>query len=351
MAIQTPATTKMVQNVIDGTTPVKNMMSTNTDQTITGQKTFDNGKLLVKDDEGNTFVPVAYYTVSTFNCNDLPKKTGYFYNEDGFQINVPRGSQPTTIYQVITDLTANGGYQYTGGSIFPLYVRTFDDSDFTDWSQVFYRGKSYADLIGSSTVGSATQPVYINNGEPSPGIYTLGAACQKSLSDSSTASALSSTDTNVPTVRDIYYGTPTINGSKAYTSSTSIYAPTTGGTPGAVLVANGTGAPGWESDYLSTRTSLYSSTSLSTGNKTLSQSVNNFSIIFFSLESESNGEHYPFWVPKSEFQGRNLSSNKLSLASNDYDKNRYVNFYYVNATTFYITSFSGIRGIQIWGIA
>lgn len=245
MAIQTPATTKMVQNVIDGTTPVKNMMTTNTDQAIAGQKTFDNGKLLVKDDEGNTFVPVAYYTVSTFNCNDLPKKTGYFYNEDGFQINVPRGSQPTTIYQVITDLTANGGYQYTGGSIFPLYVRTFDDSDFTDWSQVFYRGKSYADLIGSSTVGSATQPVYINNGEPSPGIYTLGAACQKSLSDSSTASALSSTDTNVPTVRDIYYGTPTINGSKAYTSSTGIYAPTAVGTSGYVLKSNGSGAPSW----------------------------------------------------------------------------------------------------------
>lgn len=347
MAIQTPATTKMVQNVIDGTTPVKNMMTTNTDQAIAGQKTFDNGKLLVKDDEGNTFVPVAYYTVSTFNCNDLPKKTGYFYNEDGFQINVPRGSQPTTIYQVITDLTANGGYQYTGGSIYPLYVRTFDDSDFTDWSQVFYRGKSYADLIGSSTVGSATQPVYINNGEPSPGIYTLGAACQKSLSDSSTASALSSTDTNVPTVRDIYYGTPTINGSKAYTSSTSIYAPTTGGTPGAVLVANGTGAPGWENNFFNKRVSLYESTSLTTGTKSMSN-YSSYNLLLCVLKGGTL--YYPFLIPRSEFSARSSSSNKLCLNMSTSASSKYIALYTTSNTSFYLDTVSEVDGLQIFGM-
>lgn len=200
--------------------------------------------------------------------------------------------------------------------------------------------------------GNSKLPVYIrDNGQPQPIEYTLDDACAKAVSDSSSASALSSTDTNVPTVRDIYYGTPTINGSKAYTSSTNIYAPTSSGTNKALLMSTGSGAPVWERDYLTTRTSLFYSSSLSTGNKTLNQSVNNFSIIFCSLRSVTNGEHYPFWVPRSEYQLRNGANNKLSLASCEANTNRYINLYYVNTTTFYITSFSGVDVLEIWGIA
>jgi hypothetical protein len=66
-----------------------------------------------------------------------------------------------------------------------------------------------------------------------------------SLIDSTSAAALG-TNQALVTERDIYYGTPTINNSKAYTSSTTIYAPITGQTSSYFLVGNGTtSAPTW----------------------------------------------------------------------------------------------------------
>ena len=68
----------------------------------------------------------------------------------------------------------------------------------------------------------------------------------RAVSDSSGPNALSSTSTAIPTVRDIYYGLPYINNSHSYTSNTKIYAPTTGGTNGYLLKANGsTSTPTW----------------------------------------------------------------------------------------------------------
>lgn len=64
-------------------------------------------------------------------------------------------------------------------------------------------------------------------------------------SDSTSASALSSSDTNYPTVRDIYYGLPKINNGHSYTSNTSIYAPTSAGSTGWELVGNN-GTPIWK---------------------------------------------------------------------------------------------------------
>ena len=75
---------------------------------------------------------------------------------------------------------------------------------------------------------------------------TFASAAFKSCQDSSSAGTLSSSGTNLCTERDIYYGLPTINGSHTYTSSTNIYAPTSVGTNGYVLVSNGSGAPSWK---------------------------------------------------------------------------------------------------------
>lgn len=98
----------------------------------------------------------------------------------------------------------------------------------------------------SSTVGSAARPVYMNAGKITAGTYSLGAACAKGVTDSSAPGAIS-TGTNLPTERDIYYGLPTINGSHSYTSSTSIYAPTSAGISGYILQSNGSSAPSWVS--------------------------------------------------------------------------------------------------------
>lgn len=236
MAIQTPATTKMVQNVIDGTTPVKNMMSTNTDQTITGQKVFENGKLIIKDKNGDNFTPVPYYETTETDLNNLPKIFGYFYNESYFTINTSEGTRTKFVFQWMYSNGSNTwGYQECILSN-SVERRSWTSVEWTPW-------KPWEPFIQT---GNSKLPVFIGaDGRPGIINYILDDACAKAVSDSTAASALSSTDTNVPTVRDIYYGTPTINGSKTYNSATNIYAPTAVGTSGYVLKSNGSGAPSW----------------------------------------------------------------------------------------------------------
>lgn len=65
------------------------------------------------------------------------------------------------------------------------------------------------------------------------------------LSDSTSAGALTQS-ANIPTERDIYFGTPKINGSKTYNSNTDIYVPTSVGYDGQVLQSNGSGEPSWK---------------------------------------------------------------------------------------------------------
>ena len=68
-------------------------------------------------------------------------------------------------------------------------------------------------------------------------------ASWRSVEDSTSASALSSNSSAIPTVRDIYHGLPSINGSHSYNSSNSIYAPITGGQLGYILQSMGSGSP------------------------------------------------------------------------------------------------------------
>lgn len=85
--------------------------------------------------------------------------------------------------------------------------------------------------------------------------YTLGAACAKGVTDSTSNGAFSSSGTSLVTERDVYYGLPKINNSNTYNRGTSIYAPTAGGTAGYYLKGNGTtSAPVWQS-YSTTPTS------------------------------------------------------------------------------------------------
>lgn len=63
-----------------------------------------------------------------------------------------------------------------------------------------------AKLTNTSAIGSATQPVYFSaNGVPVAGTYVLGDACTKGVTDNSTSpTAVSSTDTNLITARTLY---------------------------------------------------------------------------------------------------------------------------------------------------
>lgn len=101
-----------------------------------------------------------------------------------------------------------------------------------------------ADASSTYSAGSAGQ-VLTSNGSS---VYwsSLGGAASYSVTDSSSASAIG-TGTALVTERDVYYGLPTINNAHNYTSSTTIYAPTAGGTANYVLMGNGaTAAPIWK---------------------------------------------------------------------------------------------------------
>ena len=95
------------------------------------------------------------------------------------------------------------------------------------------------------TVATGSTNGTIKIGTDEYAVKGLAAAAYKALADSSSASAIG-TGTNVTTERDVYYGLPTINNVHNYTSSTTIYAPTAGGTSSQVLIGNGTtSAPVW----------------------------------------------------------------------------------------------------------
>jgi hypothetical protein len=68
----------------------------------------------------------------------------------------------------------------------------------------------------------------------------------RSLADSSSASSFGTSDALV-TQRDVYYGTPTINGSKSYSSSSNFYPATSAGTSGYYLRSSGSSTPSWVS--------------------------------------------------------------------------------------------------------
>ena len=120
-----------------------------------------------------------------------------------------------------------------------------------------------ASKLGSSDLGSSTKGIYLDDGVAKACSYSLSATVNsgtqdkiayysganaissgKGFTDSTEAGAISSSGTDIPTERDIYFGLPFINNSHAYTSNTEIYAPTDAGSANQVLIAQGgTSAP------------------------------------------------------------------------------------------------------------
>ena len=120
----------------------------------------------------------------------------------------------------------------------------------------FLRGDATWQAITATTVGlgnvgnykavsvTASQGLTSDEQTAARGNIGLGTAAVKGITDSSSASAIS-TGTNVTTERDVYYGLPTINGAHNYTSATNYYVATTKGTSGQVLFSNGSNEPYW----------------------------------------------------------------------------------------------------------
>lgn len=101
--------------------------------------------------------------------------------------------------------------------------------------------------VTSVAQGSANGTIAVSVGGATAtdvSVKGLAAAAYKAVTDSSSASAIS-TGTNLVTERDVYYGLPTINGVHNYNSNTKLFAPTAAGTENQVLLSSGSGAPSW----------------------------------------------------------------------------------------------------------
>ena len=114
-------------------------------------------------------------------------------------------------------------------------------------------GQNIADTYIKALSLSSNKITY-TKGDGGTGSLTLGTAAAKGVTDSTAAGAIG-TGTNLVTERDVYYGLPKINNVHTYTSNTSIFAPTSGGTANQVLKSNGsTATPTWANaaDLIST---------------------------------------------------------------------------------------------------
>lgn len=182
MAIQTPATTKMVQNIIDGTTVPQKALSADTAANVSQQI---NGKAITN-----------------------------IFESDGLKVK----------NATLADNAANVTTNINGKSITDIFE--------TDGTTA-----KIASKLGTDIVGSVSRPIYLNSGRPERIICT----------DNTSPKSSSSASVYLITERSLYFALPQINGNQAnsYNADTKIYAPTTRGSAGSVLVADASGNPSW----------------------------------------------------------------------------------------------------------
>jgi len=136
---------------------------------------------------------------------------------------------------------------------------------------------SHGNLTSEGRIGSTSGLAIVTT--------TNGDLTTRSIADSASAGALG-TSTDLVTERDIYYGTPTINTSKAYNSNTAIFAPTASGTTGQLLVAVSGAAP----QFVSTLTGI-----IAAQNNT-SYTTKQIRNITLSTNNASGGNNGDIWI-------------------------------------------------------
>lgn len=340
MAIQTPATTKMVQNIIDGTTVPQKVKKLETARTVRTN--------------------LASTNAASFDgtANITPGVTG--------TLPVTNGGTGATSLDGANIVTKNTQQTITGQKKFEDYKLVIEDhADFnskdidinTNPSSekfAYFNGKDKnGNLIGAigfyqDPTGNTGAYLQANHGANWGG--NLGIKTKAGTSDVFAYAPNPRDNSNTNQIATTYWVNnkrPKINGNANYNSDSNFYAPITEGKSGNVLVSTGSGSPSWVTDFLGRNTSVYYA-SVTTGSKSFYQSIAKFTYIFFWLSGGT--ENYPFLIPRTEFIRKNSNNNKLSIASNDYNQNRYVNLYYVNEYGFYITSSSNIDMIEIVGM-
>ena len=230
------------------------------------------------------------------------------------------------IKKAISDFISHKGSTSNPHSVTKSQVGLGDVPNVTTNNQTpsYTQASSLAALVSGETLATAF-------GKIAKAIADLISHINKT-SDSSSASALSSSDTNYPTVRDVYYGLPNINGSHSYNSGTNIYAPTNAGTAGYELISNGSGVPIWKAPSYAV-----CSTAASTAAKTAS--ISNFKLVTgarvcikFTYNHTSNT---PATLNVNStgaktiyYKGMAVTKNSYSSANNSWNAGEMVEFVY-----------------------
>lgn len=170
-----------------------------------------------------------------------------------------------------------------GSSTYPVY---FSDGLPSKASQ--YAGGTKVTLNGTDNPdsdqgdrGAKTASFYAPTSEGSSGNYLESAGSNISPSWKVKASTITSDTPNVPTTAAVYNALPTVNGvATKPTSGPSIFAPTSPGASGQLLVSDGIGAPSWKG-YLR-KGSTSSRTTLNNNNS------NSYAESFLSISATKN---------------------------------------------------------------
>lgn len=215
------------------------------DRVITYTKTDGTTGTLTTQDTNTTYSVMLGATSSADGQSGLvPQPTkgnqGKYLRGDGTWA-VPTDTKNTAgstnssskLFLIGTTSQSASAQTYSNANVYVLATTVGDGAEAKTYYNLYSNGIQVVNLSDPQALSNKTY-----NG------YTLGAACAKGVTDSASASAIS-TGTNLVTERDVYYGLPTINGSHSYTSSTNIYAPTTAGTSDYILKSGGSGAPTW----------------------------------------------------------------------------------------------------------
>ena len=152
-----------------------------------------------------------------------------------------------TKYAGGTCVTLNGSNTAASGQNISFYAPTGSGtSDYILKSSGSGAAPTWTQYLSVSQGGTGTTSFTANSLIMS-GDSTTAALTTKAIDDATEiAQSFSDTNASIPTIRRIYQGLPTINNAHNYTSSTTIYAPTSAGTENQILVsAGGTSAPTW----------------------------------------------------------------------------------------------------------
>lgn len=222
---------------------------------VTGNVTIDGSNdvsfttTVVDDSHNHTKFNCVDITGQTIDLNNYnlssgsPHKIFYIEKTSGGATNIsnmPVSGQPFTLTVELVRYASSTDYItkqiFVSSSTKSTYERWCENGTWSSWYPVAH--------FSSTPVGDRILLADGTSGGIKSSSYTIGNAASKTYTDSTSASAIG-TSANLVTERDVYYGLPTINTVHNYTSSTTLFAPTTGGTAGQILKSNGNATPVW----------------------------------------------------------------------------------------------------------